>query len=160
MTTSPSRFRRVDVARVKAVLRRGDPHISAGSVELGGLSLVPQTRQALVGSDPICLGPTEFRLLHFLMTHAERVHSHDCWITSGVAVPTSRSAQSMCIFDDCAVFWNPMRWMAWFKRSVVSAIAFRSFQKTFDAFFDAALPANRRPAFLWIFLFCRFLIAC
>ena len=63
------------VARVKAVLRRGDPHISAGSVELGGLSLVPQTRQALVGSDPICLGPTEFRLLHFLMTHAERVHS-------------------------------------------------------------------------------------
>ena len=63
------------VARVKAVLRRGDPQISEGSVELGGLSLVPQTRQALVGSDPICLGPTEFRLLHFLMTHAERVHS-------------------------------------------------------------------------------------
>lgn len=63
------------VARVKAVLRRGDSQILAGSVELGGLSLVPQTRQALVGSDPICLGPTEFRLLHFLMTHAERVHS-------------------------------------------------------------------------------------
>lgn len=63
------------VARLKAVLRRGDSHISAGSVELGGLSLVPQTRQALVGSEPICLGPTEFRLLHFLMTHAGRVHS-------------------------------------------------------------------------------------
>ena len=63
------------VARVKAVLRRGDPQLSVGSVELGGLSLLPQTRQALVGSDPICLGPTEFRLLHFLMTHAERVHS-------------------------------------------------------------------------------------
>ena len=63
------------VARVKAVLRRREPHLSEGAVELGGLSLVPQTRQALAGNDPICLGPTEFRLLHFLMTHAERVHS-------------------------------------------------------------------------------------
>ena len=63
------------VARVKAMLRRREPQLSAGSVELGRLSLAPQTRQVLAGSDPICLGPTEFRLLHFLMTHAERVHS-------------------------------------------------------------------------------------
>jgi two-component system, OmpR family, phosphate regulon response regulator PhoB len=63
------------VARVKAVLRRRDPQMFAGSVELGGLRLVPQTRKALAGQAPISLGPTEFRLLHFLMTHAERVHS-------------------------------------------------------------------------------------
>lgn len=63
------------VARVKAVLRRRDPQMFAGSVELGGLRLVPHTRKALAGEEPICLGPTEFRLLHFLMTHAERVHS-------------------------------------------------------------------------------------
>jgi two-component system phosphate regulon response regulator PhoB len=63
------------VARVKAVLRRRDPQMAEGAVALGGLSLQPHTRQALAGNDPICLGPTEFRLLHFLMTHAERVHS-------------------------------------------------------------------------------------
>ena len=33
------------------------------------------SRKALAGEEPIGLGPTEFRLLHFLMTHAERVHS-------------------------------------------------------------------------------------
>lgn len=63
------------IARVKAVLRRRDPQMQEGSVELGGLRLVPQTRKALAGDTQICLGPTEFRLLHFLMTHAERVHS-------------------------------------------------------------------------------------
>ncbi|MDP3538828.1 MAG: phosphate regulon transcriptional regulator PhoB [Azonexus sp.] len=63
------------VARVKAVLRRRDPQMLEGSVELGGLRLVPHARKALAGDALISLGPTEFRLLHFLMTHAERVHS-------------------------------------------------------------------------------------
>lgn len=63
------------VARVKAVLRRRDPQMLEGSVELGGLRLVPHARKALAGDAQISLGPTEFRLLHFLMTHAERVHS-------------------------------------------------------------------------------------
>lgn len=63
------------VARVKAVIRRRDPQIFEGTVELGGLRLVPNSRKALAGDQPIGLGPTEFRLLHFLMTHAERVHS-------------------------------------------------------------------------------------
>jgi len=63
------------VARVKAVIRRRDPQIFEGSVELGGLRLVPNSRKALARDQPIGLGPTEFRLLHFLMTHAERVHS-------------------------------------------------------------------------------------
>lgn len=63
------------VARVKAVIRRRDPKMLEGSVEIGGLRLVPNSRKALAGEEPIGLGPTEFRLLHFLMTHAERVHS-------------------------------------------------------------------------------------
>jgi two-component system phosphate regulon response regulator PhoB len=63
------------VARVKAVIRRRDPKMLEGTVEIGGLRLVPSSRKALAGDEPIGLGPTEFRLLHFLMTHAERVHS-------------------------------------------------------------------------------------
>lgn len=63
------------VARVKAVIRRRDPKMLEGTVEIGGLRLVPNSRKALAGDEPIVLGPTEFRLLHFLMTHAERVHS-------------------------------------------------------------------------------------
>lgn len=63
------------VARVKAVLRRRDAKYVDEGVELGGLRLMPHTRKAIVGTTSIVLGPTEFRLLHFLMTHAERVHS-------------------------------------------------------------------------------------
>jgi two-component system phosphate regulon response regulator PhoB len=63
------------IARIKAVIRRRDTQLVDGAVELGGLRLVPNSRKALVGEANICLGPTEFRLLHFLMTHAERVHS-------------------------------------------------------------------------------------
>ncbi|HYA47738.1 MAG TPA: winged helix-turn-helix domain-containing protein, partial [Burkholderiales bacterium] len=44
-------------------------------VEIAGLRLEPETRRVFGGGRPLSLGPTEFRLLHFLMTHAERVHS-------------------------------------------------------------------------------------
>jgi two-component system phosphate regulon response regulator PhoB len=44
-------------------------------VEAGGLRLDPSTRRVFGNQAPLALGPTEFRLLHFLMTHAERVHS-------------------------------------------------------------------------------------
>lgn len=63
------------IARVKAVLRRRDPLMFEETVELGGLRLVPVTRKASAKGENIVLGPTEFRLLHFLMTHSERVHS-------------------------------------------------------------------------------------
>lgn len=63
------------VARVKAVIRRRDRKGQQGVVELGGLRLVPSSRKALAGDEPVGLGPTEFRLLHFLMTHAERVYT-------------------------------------------------------------------------------------
>ncbi len=44
-------------------------------VELGGLRLDPATHRVSAGETALALGPTEFRLLHFLMTHPERVHS-------------------------------------------------------------------------------------
>ena len=61
------------VARVRAVLRRRAPHLAGESVEVGDLSLNPATHRVTAGGQPVNLGPTEFRLLFFFMTHAERV---------------------------------------------------------------------------------------
>ncbi|THF60161.1 phosphate regulon transcriptional regulator PhoB [Pseudothauera rhizosphaerae] len=63
------------VARIKAVLRRRAPQVTEDAVELGGLRLDPVTHRVTAGEQSLALGPTEFRLLHFLMTHPERVHS-------------------------------------------------------------------------------------
>jgi two-component system phosphate regulon response regulator PhoB len=63
------------MARIKAVLRRRAPQMTDDPVEVGGLRLDPSTRRVFGNETPLGLGPTEFRLLHFLMTHAERVHS-------------------------------------------------------------------------------------
>ena len=62
-------------ARIKAVLRRRAPQMTEDSVELRGLRLDPATHRVNGDGKEIELGPTEFRLLHFFMTHAERVHS-------------------------------------------------------------------------------------
>lgn len=67
------------VARIKAVLRRHAPQVTEDMVELGGLRLDPATHRITAGNGDkiaeVTLGPTEFRLLHFLMTHPERVHA-------------------------------------------------------------------------------------
>ncbi len=67
------------MARIRAVLRRKAPEALADVVELAGLRIDPATRRVsrqLEGADvDLKMGPTEFRLLHFLMTHPERVHS-------------------------------------------------------------------------------------
>jgi two-component system phosphate regulon response regulator PhoB len=63
------------VARIKAVLRRRAPQATEDPVDLGGLRLDPATHRVSGGEHAITLGPTEFRLLHFFMTHPERVHS-------------------------------------------------------------------------------------
>lgn len=62
-------------ARIKAVLRRRAPQMTDDVVQLGGLKLDPATHRISGNGEPVVLGPTEFRLLHFLMTHPERVHS-------------------------------------------------------------------------------------
>jgi two-component system phosphate regulon response regulator PhoB len=68
------------MARIRALLRRKAPEALDAAVEVAGLRLDPATRRvtrALSGRSDIevKLGPTEFRLLHFLLTHPERVHS-------------------------------------------------------------------------------------
>jgi two-component system, OmpR family, phosphate regulon response regulator PhoB len=67
------------LARIRAVLRRKAPQALDEAVEVAGLRLDPATRRvtrAVEGAvREVKVGPTEFRLLHFLMTHPERVHS-------------------------------------------------------------------------------------
>jgi two-component system phosphate regulon response regulator PhoB len=65
------------MARIQAVLRRGRPQATEDAVEAGGLRLDPASHRVMAGGMAVNLGPTEFRLLHFLMTHPERVHSRD-----------------------------------------------------------------------------------
>jgi two-component system phosphate regulon response regulator PhoB len=57
------------------VLRRKLPEALDDVVELAGLRIDPSTHRISRGEVDLKMGPTEFRLLHFLMTHPERVHS-------------------------------------------------------------------------------------
>ena len=63
------------LARVRALLRRQSPDALDSVVEVGTLRLDPATRRVTAGGGEVKIGPTEFKLLHFLMTHPERVHS-------------------------------------------------------------------------------------
>ncbi len=63
------------VARIKAVLRRRAPQLTEDIVEIGTLRLDPATHRVSGAGQALSLGPTEFRLLHFFMTHTERVFS-------------------------------------------------------------------------------------
>ena len=67
------------LARIRALLRRRSPQSLEAPLEIAGLELDPgarRVRRALDGRiTEVRLGPTEFRLLHFLMAHPERVHS-------------------------------------------------------------------------------------
>lgn len=63
------------LARIRAVLRRRAPEQVADSVTIGGLQLDAATHRVSWQGAPLKVGPTEFKLLHYLMKHAERVHS-------------------------------------------------------------------------------------
>jgi two-component system phosphate regulon response regulator PhoB len=63
------------MARIRAVLRRRAPQMSEETVKVEGLELSPVTHRVSANGQNIELGPTEFRLLHFFMTHVERVYS-------------------------------------------------------------------------------------
>jgi len=63
------------LARIKAVLRRRAPQMTEDCVEVEGLRIDPVTHRVSGNGKPLDLGPTEFRLLHFFMTHPERVHT-------------------------------------------------------------------------------------
>jgi two-component system phosphate regulon response regulator PhoB len=63
------------IARTKAVLRRRAPHATEDVVEIEGLRIDPITHRVSANGELVNLGPTEFDLLHFFMTHTERVHN-------------------------------------------------------------------------------------
>jgi two-component system phosphate regulon response regulator PhoB len=63
------------LARIRAVLRRKAPEALEQTVQIAGLRVEPDTRRVMAEQQELRLGPTEFKLLHFLMTHPERVHS-------------------------------------------------------------------------------------
>ena len=63
------------IARIKAVLRRRAPELTDDAVEVAGLRLDPVAHRVTGGGRKIELGPTEFRLLHFFLTHPDRIYS-------------------------------------------------------------------------------------
>ncbi len=65
------------VARIKAVMRRISPMAVEEVIEFHGLSLDPSSHRVLSNEQVLDMGPTEFRLLHFFMTHPERVYSRE-----------------------------------------------------------------------------------
>ncbi|CAM5212134.1 phosphate regulon transcriptional regulator PhoB [Oligella ureolytica] len=65
------------MARIKAVLRRRAPQLTDDEIDINGLRLDPVSHRVSGNETDIALGPTEFRLLHFFMTHPERVYTRN-----------------------------------------------------------------------------------
>ncbi len=63
------------LARIRAVLRRRAPEAALERVEIGELALDTSTHRVTWQGAPLKVGPTEFKLLAYLMQNAERVHS-------------------------------------------------------------------------------------
>ncbi|WP_193074471.1 phosphate regulon transcriptional regulator PhoB [Pseudomonas sp. FME51] len=63
------------VARLKAVLRRAGPVDEEASIEVNGLHLDPVSHRVTIDGTPAEIGPTEYRLLQFFMTHQERAYT-------------------------------------------------------------------------------------
>lgn len=65
------------LARIKAVLRRTAPQATDDVIEVEGLRLDPVSHVVTGHGHALAMGPTEFRLLHFFMSHAGRVYSRN-----------------------------------------------------------------------------------
>ncbi|MGH8149896.1 MAG: phosphate regulon transcriptional regulator PhoB [Steroidobacteraceae bacterium] len=65
------------VARIHAVLRRLQPVVEGERIVIGGLELDQASHRVLAEGRTVPLGPTEYRMLEFFMTHPERVYSRD-----------------------------------------------------------------------------------
>ena len=62
-------------ARIQAVLRRRAPQLTSEAVEVEGLAINPATRAVTGNGQALRMSPTEFELLHFFMTHPDRVYT-------------------------------------------------------------------------------------
>lgn len=65
------------VARIKAVMRRSSPTSNDEPIDVNGLILDPVSHRVSSNEHHLKLGPTEFKLLHFFMTHIDRVYSRE-----------------------------------------------------------------------------------
>ncbi|GLT15442.1 phosphate regulon transcriptional regulator PhoB [Vibrio algivorus] len=65
------------VARLKAVIRRVTPTAIEDVIDVQGLKLDPVSHRVTANDSPLDMGPTEFKMLHFFMTHQERVYSRE-----------------------------------------------------------------------------------
>jgi len=63
------------IARIRALLRRSSQEASEDPVEVAGLRLEPETFRVIAQGEVLRMGPTEFRLLHYLMRNLDRVLS-------------------------------------------------------------------------------------
>jgi two-component system, OmpR family, phosphate regulon response regulator PhoB len=63
------------LARIKAVLRRSSGAEQEQAIEVSGLKLDPASHRVFANQTPLDMGPTEFKLLKFFMTHQERAYS-------------------------------------------------------------------------------------
>ncbi|KMT64102.1 phosphate regulon transcriptional regulator PhoB [Catenovulum maritimum] len=65
------------LARIRAVMRRSTPTSSEDMIQVQGLKLDPVSHRVTANEDGLDMGPTEFKLLHFFMSHPERVYSRE-----------------------------------------------------------------------------------
>lgn len=63
------------LARIRAVMRRARDDDEDGSVSVGQMRIDGAAHRVFANGEPVAIGPTEYRLLHFFMTHPERVYS-------------------------------------------------------------------------------------
>jgi two-component system phosphate regulon response regulator PhoB len=63
------------IARIRAVMRRTHGEDAEGVIEIAGLRIDSAAHRVFAGEQTVPIGPTEYRLLHFFMTHPERVYS-------------------------------------------------------------------------------------
>jgi len=68
------------LARIRAVLRRRAPDAEQDRVQLGALTIDAATHRVMYLQQELKLGPTEFKLLYYLMKHPERVHSRSAML--------------------------------------------------------------------------------
>lgn len=65
------------IARINAVLRRAEAELPQEPIQIDRLLFDPISHRVTIDNQPITMGPTEFRLLSFFLTHQERVYSRD-----------------------------------------------------------------------------------
>ena len=83
------------LARIKAVMRRRTPQLADDMIEIGGLQLDPAARRVNSGDHEIELWTTEFRLLHFFMTHPGRIFSRTTLLDEIWGECTEQTAASL-----------------------------------------------------------------